>query len=271
MKLNLNLLENSLDFLQLSIKDYIIANEDECHNEYRPESYKKFNWKIAFINLTQATELLMKYTLYQISPILLRPDIDKNTGEEKTITFVQCIERMKNFTTVGLSIEEENTLRNSMKIRNEFVHYKVDKTSEELKMKYSIVFTIYKRIFEITANKKLEVAGIQNSFLNEIKDFSDKFTFFRGFEIPKDKLVDLEQEIKSAQNHPDFIDKNGNIAKRIRFGEESYTDTNLYSWDYCDDCGAAQGEYHLELCDLEECPFCHGQALSCDCNIKWAK
>lgn len=33
----------------------------------------------------------------------------------------------------------------------------------------------------------------------------------------------------------------------------------------CHDCGITEGQYHLPGCDMERCPFCGGQLISCDC------
>jgi len=33
----------------------------------------------------------------------------------------------------------------------------------------------------------------------------------------------------------------------------------------CHDCGAKEGEYHKLGCDMERCPFCGHQLISCEC------
>ena len=33
----------------------------------------------------------------------------------------------------------------------------------------------------------------------------------------------------------------------------------------CHDCGVKEGQLHLPGCDMERCPFCGHQLISCDC------
>lgn len=51
---------------------------------------------------------------------------------------------------------------------------------------------------------------------------------------------------------------------RIRYGEES--DDWGADRQPCHDCGAQKGEFHVPGCDVEQCPACGHQALSCDCD-----
>lgn len=283
MKIELSLQENSLDFLHESLEQYIIADENGVHHPYRSDCNKKKKWKFAFINLVQATELLLKEIISNVSPILLKPNIDNLINDNKTINFTQCISRINSFSNVTLSSEDEKHLLRCTKLRNQFTHFNVEITSEEAKIKYSSLFALYKRLYEEFSKKSLSFQDINSNAIEEILTFSKKCTIFRGCEVLKEDIEGFKKDILEAQQHPCFIDKHGNIIKRIPFGQEeafhkglevsdhdSYYTPTIYLWDYCDDCGAAQGEYHLLNCDLELCPICGGQALTCDCNLSWA-
>ena len=53
-------------------------------------------------------------------------------------------------------------------------------------------------------------------------------------------------------------------VQRVRYGEEA--DFMPTTADVpCHDCGAIWGEYHVPTCDMERCPECGRQAISCEC------
>lgn len=65
----------------------------------------------------------------------------------------------------------------------------------------------------------------------------------------------------------------GQVYEPIRFGKEQ---NRVLAFDCCPDCGAVSGGTHHPGCDLEECPACGGQIISCRCaeptrNIFWTR
>lgn len=42
---------------------------------------------------------------------------------------------------------------------------------------------------------------------------------------------------------------------------KEYHDNN----ETCHDCGIVNGNFHHPGCDMERCPKCGGQSISCDC------
>jgi hypothetical protein len=50
----------------------------------------------------------------------------------------------------------------------------------------------------------------------------------------------------------------------IPYGRESYFNSELPT--RCHDCGVAVGGVHHPGCDMEACPACHGQLISCSCG-----
>lgn len=60
----------------------------------------------------------------------------------------------------------------------------------------------------------------------------------------------------------------GKAFKRFRFGEEPYWgEPDLpFNHAYCPDCGCRPGQQHGFSCDMELCPRCLWQLLSCECD-----
>jgi hypothetical protein len=70
------------------------------------------------------------------------------------------------------------------------------------------------------------------------------------------------EKIQAAQKVLSYTAE-GRTIPRIRYGDERS------DWHAdrvpCHDCRVIKGEFHVPSCDVEECPLCGGQFISCDC------
>jgi hypothetical protein len=58
----------------------------------------------------------------------------------------------------------------------------------------------------------------------------------------------------------------GRDVPRVRYGDEK-SDLRADTTP-CHDCRVLKGEFHVPSCDVEECPVCGGQLISCDCEFE---
>lgn len=93
------------------------------------------------------------------------------------------------------------------------------------------------------------------------KENTKKYVIYNGARM----VEGWPEQIEAAQLITTILLKDGEFD-RIKYGDET---EDFGAEDHaCGDCAVIKGQYHVQNCDIEECPNCNGQLLSCDCTIE---
>jgi len=274
MKVELDLLNNSYDYLKESYRCFLIADEQGVHEEKYAIYNNKVKWKMAYITLVQAFELLVKEVLRSISPVLIYENIDiPINGRSKTVSGIKGLERLANCGNI-LVQDNKAFIKECIAKRNGYMHYDVQIDSATIKPTYCKLFAIYLQLHNDNLseykNAFLKLLNKEFPLYENVLSFAADFIVFRNQELRISDRDQFIEQIAINKTQGLFADVEGKEYKRIPYGSEVYFDIET-SHEYCPDCAAAVGEFHYELCDIEVCPKCGGQKLSCGCFLEIVK
>lgn len=256
-----------MEKISLIENSYTFVNEAILNSRKAKIDVKYLSFSI--LHLIQGLELMLKHLLKNEHPILIYENVD---NPKNTVSLKQSLDRLKNIANIDIDADEIKTINRAILHRNKIVHYEYELNPRQL---YSIFIQLFEFIHYFH----------QKHFHLELHDFIDKKLWKRESELLsefKKEWVEyrgqilpnyLPLEIVRSQKYTALRQKTDQGYKfypRFIYG----TNNEFPHHDTCDDCGVNKGEYHLDMCDLELCPICHGQLMMCiilenKCNLDY--
>jgi hypothetical protein len=243
--IKMTLLENSYDFLNESLRAASRA-EDE-----------PLAWKFGVLHLVQAIELLLKARLQAEHPVLIYENVDTRT---RTVSLSLAVKRVIEAARIPLSSRELRTIRKAGQWRDQIVHFEFEMGPYQVEAVYSQLFEFITRFH----NDHTDFGELHSKVERElwpkeaelIEFFRREFVLWNGVEVPRSWPAEVmsEQQQKTIELH-------GQEFARLRRG----VDWPSRDGTACHDCGIVDGLIHAEGCDMERCPRCYGQLISCGC------
>lgn len=227
---------------------------------------------MAYITLVQSFELLIKARLKKILDILIYENLDiPITSKSKTISGTKGIERLSNCNPAVITLEEKGFIKECIEIRNSFVHCDVDIDTAEIKPKYCKMYSLFVKIhneIDVESNEVYQrIVNEHQGTHGNVMEFSKGYVVFRNEEMTEASKNRFLKEISNNKRMGFLIDKYGIKYNRYPYGSKECNEIQPLH-EFCPDCSAAVGEFHYEGCDIEVCPKCHRQLLSCECELE---
>jgi hypothetical protein len=242
----MGLLDNAYDFVNESLRAAVRADRHARA------------WKFAVVHIVQAIELLLKERLRREHAVLVWENVDR---QKNTVSLSLAVSRITGPLGIDLTARELGAIEKARRWRDLMIHYEFELRVQEVK-------AVYSRLFEfVTAFHADHLTGELHAHVNQelwakeaelIDFFHSQFVVYNGTEVHRA----IPRQILEAQGIVDYTVE-GEQFPRIRYGSEEGWHHDLLA--ACGDCAVRVGELHLLGCDIEQCPRCSRQSLSCGC------
>jgi hypothetical protein len=252
-KISLSLLENAYDSLNASLERAELSVVDSRA------------WKLAIFLLVHALELLMKERLRRDHRLLVFTNVDKPSH---TVSMEVALSRLQ---AVGVAIEaaDASAIRQAIEWRDKIAHYEFELVTDELERTYALLFEFAHSFHERQLGAELHPHISPENWATEaqlMEVFRSQFITYNGVPV----IPSWPKEIVTAQGVR-TVEIEGQAYERIAYGGETrwqQDGDSSYALIPCHDCAAVKGQLHVPGCDVESCPRCGGQFITCECSIR---
>lgn len=250
-KLTLSLLDNAYGSLNDSLEQAELTDLGEAHTR---------RWKLAIFLLVHALELMLKERLRREHRLLVYSNVDK---PRHTVSMEVALERLQ---AIGVAIEDSDgrTIRKAIDWRDRIAHYEVELHLDETRAEYARLFEFVHTFHRTELGDDLHGRIEPDNWAKEaelMEVFRSEFVTYNGAEVIRSwpaMLVGAQYDLT--------IRINGEEYDRIAYGRQQGFGEG---WSIpCHDCAALEDQLHVPGCDMEQCPRCGQQLISCPCSIE---
>lgn len=243
----MSLRENAYDFLNESLRSTVQA-------ESEPRA-----WKFAILHVVQAIELVLKARLHAEHPVLVFSNVDSPT---KTVSLGTAIARLESACLIKLTDRERRPLNRASGWRDRIVHHDFEMPAYQVEAVYVQLFELLNRFHD----EHTDFGPLHQEIVEELwpreaelfEFFREEFVTYNGVEMVRT----WPAEIVAAQTDRTVV-LHGREFERLPYGSEPGWEISAHR--PCGDCGVRRGQLHVATCDVQACPRCFGQLLTCGC------
>ena len=243
-----------------SLRDnaYRFLNHSLRHS--RKASTNVHEWAFAIFCITQSIELLLKAVLRAQHPALIFEDLD---NPRRTVNLRQALTRLETHAGLAIGQKEKHVIEKASECRNALLHF-------ELTMNHFQLKNLCAQLFEFAHYFHFELLPAElhehidkdlwRAEARLMRYFKQTFVTYDGVEV----VNSHPEAMLRAQRVTHFHSGRRSYA-RVRYGDEKLISGHDWGGERCHDCSVRRGQYHTDHCDVEVCPKCRTQLLSCDC------